>query len=64
VGPSSHGSRTVAGSSGEGFGAAALLPETTTDLACALVHEFRHSVLNGLLHLVELTRPDPEATLH
>nr|WP_269328864.1 HEXXH motif domain-containing protein [Kineosporia babensis] len=57
---SSQGSGPTAGSSADAFGAAAmaLLPDTT-DLACALVHEFRHSVLNGLMRLVPLYRPEP-----
>jgi len=55
----------LAGSSAEGFGAAALrLPATDADLACALVHEFMHSALNGLLHLVQLYRPQPPAALY
>jgi HEXXH motif-containing protein len=55
----------LAGSSAEGFGAAAIqLPVTTVDLASALIHEFRHSVLNGLLHLVRLYRPQPYGALY
>jgi HEXXH motif-containing protein len=50
--PGSHGR---SGSSSDAFGAAALsLPSTASALAMTLVHEFRHSLLNGLLHLVPL----------
>lgn len=51
-----HG-RVLAGSSAEGFGAASISLLPPVDLACALVHEFHHSALNGLLHLVDLCEP-------
>jgi HEXXH motif-containing protein len=49
----------ASGSAADAFGAAALCrPPDPVDLAVALVHEFQHSVLNGLLHLVPLVRDD------
>ena len=53
-----------AGSSAEGFGAASISLLPSADLACALVHEFHHSALNGLLHLVDLCEPDDGAAVH
>lgn len=63
---SSEGARVLGGSSADGFGAAAIcLPTTVADLAALLVHEFRHSVLNGLLHLVDLCRAEsPQAVYY
>jgi HEXXH motif-containing protein len=59
------GTGALAGSSAEGFGAAAIsLPASVADLACALIHEFMHSILNGLLHLVQLYRPEPNPRLY
>jgi HEXXH motif-containing protein len=53
--PSGPGVNGRSGSSSDAFGAAALsLPTDATALAMTLVHEFRHSLLNGLLHLVPL----------
>lgn len=55
----------LSGTSGDGFGSASvLLPLTATDLACALLHEVRHSLLNGLLHLVELAGTDPRGAVY
>jgi HEXXH motif-containing protein len=49
----------ASGSAADAFGAAALRrPNDPVDLAVALVHEFQHSVLNGLLHLVPLVEDD------
>lgn len=59
------GSGPTAGSSSDGFGAAAtvLLPDPA-DFASALLHEFMHSALNGLMHLVELCRRDPQGSTY
>ena len=49
----------ASGSAADAFGAAALRRTTDpVELAVALVHEFQHSVLNGLLHLVPLVDDD------
>jgi HEXXH motif-containing protein len=55
----------LTGTSAEGFGAAVItLPGDVADLACALVHEFHHSALNGLLHLVKLCEPEAGPPVH
>ncbi|MFV0134069.1 aKG-HExxH-type peptide beta-hydroxylase [Streptomyces sp. HMX87] len=53
--------QTSSASYAEAFGSALLtLPQDGTDLAVTLVHEARHSVLNGLDHLVRLVEvPEP-----
>jgi HEXXH motif-containing protein len=52
--------RLPSASTGEAFGSAVISqPETPDALAAALVHEFQHIRLGGLLHLVRLHEPDP-----
>lgn len=49
----------ASGSAADGFGAAAVTRSVDpVDLAVALIHEFQHSLLNGLLHLVPMIEPD------
>lgn len=62
--PLEPGGPVQAGSSAEGFGAASVSLLPPVDLACALVHEFHHSALNGLLHMVRLCTPHDGAAVH
>jgi HEXXH motif-containing protein len=52
-------------STGDAFGAVVMsLPPDATTMAVTLVHEFQHTKLGGLLHLVDLIDPDAPAELY
>ncbi|MFC6090986.1 HEXXH motif domain-containing protein [Saccharothrix lopnurensis] len=58
--PLVHRFRPHSASVGEGFGAAiAAEPHDPAELAAVLIHEFQHSKLNAIQHLVELWGDDP-----
>ncbi|MBQ1088355.1 HEXXH motif domain-containing protein [Streptomyces sp. B93] len=55
----------ISASSGEAFaGITVARPDAPGDLAETLVHEFRHVLLGGLLHLVPLTRQNEGGLLY
>lgn len=57
--------RLPSASTGEAFGSAVISrAETPQALAAALVHEFQHIRLGGLLHLVRLHEHDPRERLY
>ncbi len=57
--------RLPSASTGEAFGSAILAyGEDPATLAAALVHEFQHIRLGGLLHLVKLSEDDPRERLY
>lgn len=57
--------RNPSASTGEAFGSAVVgLPTDGAALADTLIHEFQHIVLGGLLHLVELYKPDPRERIY
>ncbi|WP_409491202.1 aKG-HExxH-type peptide beta-hydroxylase [Amycolatopsis sp. cmx-11-12] len=57
--------RNPSASTGEAFGSAVVgLPADGASLAESLIHEFQHIVLGGLLHLVELSEPDPRERIY
>ncbi|KZB86972.1 HEXXH motif domain-containing protein [Amycolatopsis regifaucium] len=57
--------RNPSASTGEAFGSAVVaLPTDGASLAETLIHEFQHIVLGGLLHLVELSEPDPRERIY
>lgn len=58
--PLVHRFRPHSASVGEGFGAAiAAEPHDPAELAAVMIHEFQHSKLNAIQHLVELWDDDP-----
>ena len=57
--------RLPSASTGEAFGSAIVsYGEDPATLAAALVHEFQHIRLGGLLHLVQLSEDDPRERLY
>ncbi|MEV6877016.1 HEXXH motif-containing putative peptide modification protein [Amycolatopsis sp. NPDC051128] len=57
--------RLPSASTGEAFGSAIIAyGEDPATLAAALVHEFQHIRLGGLLHLVRLSQDDPRERLY
>ncbi len=57
--------RNPSASTGEAFGSAVVgLPTDGAALAATLIHEFQHITLGGLLHLVELSEPDPRERIY
>jgi HEXXH motif-containing protein len=58
--PAAFRFRPHSGSVGDGFGAAIIAaPHDAVQLAVTMVHEFQHSKLNAVDHLVSLTDGDP-----
>ncbi|HET9139007.1 HEXXH motif domain-containing protein [Actinophytocola sp.] len=52
--------RNPSASTGEAFGSAIVArPGDAIELAATLIHEFRHIVLGGVLHLIDLDDDDP-----
>jgi HEXXH motif-containing protein len=63
--PAGDGWGTRSASTGDAFGAVMMSPPSDpVTLAVALVHEFMHIKLGGLMHLVQLTVDDLPATLY
>jgi HEXXH motif-containing protein len=57
--PATGDQETRSASTGDAFGAILVSPPPDgTSLAVALVHEYRHTALGGLIHLLRLTTPD------
>jgi HEXXH motif-containing protein len=55
------GLETRSASTGEAFGSVMVsLPSNAVTLAVSLVHEFQHTKLGGLMHLIRLTEGDDE----
>ncbi|WP_367129547.1 HEXXH motif domain-containing protein [Saccharothrix sp. HUAS TT1] len=63
--PASFRFRPHSGSVSDGYGAAIISePHDGLQLAVTLVHEYQHSKLNAVGHLVPLTRVDPATTCY
>jgi HEXXH motif-containing protein len=62
--PAGNRPETRSSSTGDGFGSALISPPSdAVALAVALVHEFQHIKLGGLLHLVSLLEPEANSEL-
>ncbi|ROP36536.1 HEXXH motif domain-containing protein [Saccharothrix texasensis] len=63
--PAAYRFRPHSGSVGDGYGAAIISePHDAVQLAVTMVHEYQHSKLNAIGHLVPLTHVDPTATCY
>ena len=63
--PAAERFRTMSASAGDAFGSAIMSePDSATELAVTLVHEFQHIQLGGLLHLVALHDGEPPDRLY
>ncbi|WP_053718744.1 aKG-HExxH-type peptide beta-hydroxylase [Saccharothrix sp. NRRL B-16348] len=63
--PAAYRFRPHSGSVGDGYGAAIISePHDAVQLAVTMVHEYQHSKLNAIGHLVALTRVDPATTCY
>ncbi|MEV1115504.1 HEXXH motif domain-containing protein [Actinosynnema sp. NPDC049800] len=63
--PAAYRFRPHSGSVGDGYGAAIISePHDAEQLAVTMVHEYQHSKLNAISHLVPLTTVNPAATCY
>ncbi|MFT7838443.1 HEXXH motif domain-containing protein [Saccharothrix sp. BKS2] len=63
--PAAYRFRPHSGSVGDGYGAAIISePHDAVQLAVTMVHEYQHSKLNAIGHLVPLTGVDPATTCY